>query len=193
MGSLTPDCASHHGVPAATRCAHCGKPLCVDCIVNTKETLEFCSGECLAAYTPQANTVAMEEMSALDGPLKIERLVVAAGLCVFSLLSIVLAFLLLRSDFLGYGMVCLPLIYFVLRPVVTTATLIGVMLIGQPVFVFYYYPLISGQVALSVVGAAIGVGLLYWAALKWEKFEGYFRAPRARESPRNRQDGPAAG
>ena len=40
------DCLNHPGVPAAVHCAQCHKPICEDCIVETRDGSAFCSTKC---------------------------------------------------------------------------------------------------------------------------------------------------
>ncbi len=50
MPRRTHHCLNHQGIPAATHCAQCHKPICRDCIVAEEGKAAFCSVECLAGY-----------------------------------------------------------------------------------------------------------------------------------------------
>ncbi len=46
MAARKHDCLNHPGVPAAVHCAQCYKPICEDCIAETREGSAFCSAKC---------------------------------------------------------------------------------------------------------------------------------------------------
>jgi len=51
-------CIVHHDRPAATRCGHCHKPVCSECVTSTKDG-KFCSHECakkMADFRANAKT-----------------------------------------------------------------------------------------------------------------------------------------